>query len=144
MLIQYIDGIYVCDIKTSLNKMLYEKYDIDIVLNFTTDYPFIDMNIKKCRIPISNILNHHTDIPLIKNNLQKILKYIYEILLPFVDTLNEKLGLDISKESIYNTKLKSGIRTTGHYTEIHTPYTIERVGKLFANEIKAYGYNYGN
>lgn len=47
MLIQYIDGIYVCDIKTSLNKMLYEKYDIDIVLNFTTDYPFIDMNIKK-------------------------------------------------------------------------------------------------
>ena len=78
MLIQYIDGIYVCDIKTSLNKMLYKKYDIDIILNFTVDYPFIDYNIKKTRIPVSSILNHHTDIPLIKNNLQKILKYIYD------------------------------------------------------------------
>jgi len=70
--------------------------------------------------------------------------FFYEKMEEMYDTLNEKLGLDISKESIYNTKLKSGIRTTGHYTEIHTPYTIERVGKLFANEIKAYGYNYGN
>ena len=78
MLIQYIDGIYVCDIKTSFEKKLYEKYDIDIVLNFTLDYPFVDSDIKKTRIPVSNILNFHTDIPLIKNNLSKILKYIYD------------------------------------------------------------------
>ena len=78
MLIQYIDGIYVCDIKTSFEKKLYEKYDIDIVLNFTIDYPFIDSDFKKTRIPVSNILNFHTDIPIIKNNLSKILKYIYD------------------------------------------------------------------
>ena len=78
MLIQYMDGIYVCDIKTSFEKKLYEKYDINIVLNFTVDYPFIDSDIKKTRIPVSNLLNHHTDIPLIKNNLSKILKYIYD------------------------------------------------------------------
>lgn len=78
MLIQYIDGIYVCDIKTSFEKKLYEKYDIDIVLNFTIDYPFIDSDLKKTRIPVSNILNFHTDIPIIKNNLSKILKYIYD------------------------------------------------------------------
>jgi hypothetical protein len=78
MLIQYIDGIYVCDIKTSFEKKLYEKYDIDIVLNFTIDYPFIDLDLKKTRIPVSNILNFHTDIPIIKNNLSKILKYIYD------------------------------------------------------------------
>jgi hypothetical protein len=77
MLIQYIDGIYVCDIKTSFEKTLYTKYDINIVLNFTVDYPFVDLNIKKTRIPVSNILNYHTDMPLIKNNLSTILKYIY-------------------------------------------------------------------
>ena len=77
MLIQYIDGIYVCDIKTSFEKTLYTKYDINIVLNFTIDYPFIDLDIKKTRIPVSNILNYHTDMPLIKNNLSTILKYIY-------------------------------------------------------------------
>ncbi len=78
MLIQYIDGIYVCDIKTSFEKTLYTKYDINIVLNFTVDYPFIDLDIKKTRIPVSNILNYHTDMPLIKNNLSTILKYIYD------------------------------------------------------------------
>ena len=76
MITQYIEGIYVCDIKTSLEKSIYNKYNIDIVLNFTIDYPFIDLDIKKTRIPISDSLNHHTDIPLLKNNLNKILKYI--------------------------------------------------------------------
>ena len=76
MITQYIEGIFVCDIKTSLEKSIYNKYNIDIVLNFTIDYPFIDLDIKKTRIPISDSLNHHTDIPLLKNNLSKILKYI--------------------------------------------------------------------
>lgn len=76
MITQYIEGIYVCDIKTSLEKSIYNKYNIDIVLNFTIDYPFINLDIKKTRIPVSDSLNHHTDIPLLKNNLNNILKYI--------------------------------------------------------------------
>ena len=76
MIVQYIDGIFVSDIKTSFEKSIYKKYNIDIVINLTIDYPFIDLNIKKTRIPLSNSLNYHTDIPLLKNNLQKILKYI--------------------------------------------------------------------
>ena len=78
MITQYIEGIYVCDISTSLNKMVYKKYNIDIVLNLSVDYPFVDLNIKKIRIPVSNSLNYHTDIPLLKNNSDKILKYIYD------------------------------------------------------------------
>lgn len=70
--------------------------------------------------------------------------FFYEKMEEMYDTLNEKLGLDISRESIYNTKLKSGIRKTGHYSKIHTPYTIDRVRKLFANEIEAFGYSYDN
>ena len=78
MIVQYIDGIFICDIKTSFEKSIYKKYNIDIVLNFTIDYPFIDLDIKKTRIPVSNSLNFHTDIPLLQNNVQKILKYIYD------------------------------------------------------------------
>ena len=29
MITQYIEGIYVCDIKTSLEKSIYNKYNID-------------------------------------------------------------------------------------------------------------------
>jgi len=78
MIIQYIDGIYVCDIKTSYDKNIYLKYNINIIINFSVDYPFIELKKKKTRIPISDSLNHHTDIVLIKNNLEKILKYIYD------------------------------------------------------------------
>mgnify|MGYP001352449423 CR=1 FL=1 len=78
MITQYIEGIYVCDISTSLNKIIFQKYNIDIVLNLSVDYPFADLNIKKTRIPISNNLNFHTDIPLLQNNMGKILKYIYD------------------------------------------------------------------
>ena len=78
MITEYIEGIYVCDISTSLNKMVYQKYNIEIVINLSVDYPFTDLNIKKTRIPVSNSLNFHTDIPLLQNNLQKILKYIYD------------------------------------------------------------------
>jgi len=76
MIVQYIDGIFICDIKTSFEKSIYKKYNIDIVLNFTIDYPFVDLDIRKTRIPVSNSLNYHTDIPLLKNNLKKLLKYI--------------------------------------------------------------------
>jgi len=78
MITEYIEGIYVCDISTSLNKMVYQKYNIEIVINLSVDYPFTDLNIKKTRIPVSNSLNFHTDIPLLQNNIHKILKYIYD------------------------------------------------------------------
>lgn len=70
--------------------------------------------------------------------------FFYEKMEEMYDTLNEKLNLDISRDLIYNTKLKSGIRKTGHYTEIHTPYTIDCVAELFKNEIENYGYKYGD
>ena len=76
MLIEYIHGIYGCDINTSLNKDIYKKYNINIVINLTQLHGFVDISIKKIRIPLSNDLNFHTDIKLLNDNLEKILEFI--------------------------------------------------------------------
>ena len=77
MLIEYIHGIYGCDVNTSLNKDIYKKYNINIVINCTQLHGFVDLSIKKIRIPISNDLNFHTDIVMLNNNISKILLFIY-------------------------------------------------------------------
>ena len=76
MLTEYLQGIYVSDINTAFDKTIYQKYNIDIVINCTIDYGFLDLNIKKIRIPLSNDLNYHTDIKLLNQNLNKILSFI--------------------------------------------------------------------
>ena len=76
MLTEYIQGIYNCDITTSLDRQIYKKYNINIVINLTQLNGFVDLNIKKIRIPLSNDLNFHTDIQLLNNNLGKILAFI--------------------------------------------------------------------
>ena len=76
MLIEYIQGIYNCDITTSLETQIYKKYNINIVINLTQLHGFVDLSIKKIRIPLSNDLNFHTDIKLLNDNLAKILEFI--------------------------------------------------------------------
>ena len=106
MLTEYLQGIYVSDINTAFDKIIYQKYNIDIVINCTIDFGFLDINIKKIRIPLSNDLNYHTDIKLLNQNLNKILSFIndnyieYNILLCCYDGLTISpiiVGLFISK-----------------------------------------------
>ena len=106
MLTEYLQGIYVSDINTAFDKTIYQKYNIDIVINCTIDFGFLDINIKKIRIPLSNDLNYHTDIKLLNQNLNKILSFIndnyieYNILLCCYDGLTISpiiVGLFISK-----------------------------------------------
>jgi len=106
MLTEYLQGIYVSDINTAFDKTIYQKYNIDIVINCTIDFGFLDLNIKKIRIPLSNDLNYHTDIKLLNQNLNKILSFIndnyieYNILLCCYDGLTISpiiVGLFISK-----------------------------------------------
>lgn len=77
MLIEYINNIYCCSVKESYDKSIYIKYNIDIIINCTKDYNFIDIEKKKIRIPLSQNLDYHTDVILLKKNLNKILEYIY-------------------------------------------------------------------
>ena len=106
MLTEYLQGIYVSDINTAFDKTIYQKYNIDIVINCTIDFGFLDLNIKKIRIPLSNDLNYHTDIKLLNQNLYKILSFIndnyieHNILLCCYDGLTISpiiVGLFISK-----------------------------------------------
>ena len=76
MLIEYIKGLYSSDVNTSLDKQIYKKYNIDIVINFSQLHGFVDLSIKKIRIPISNDLNFHTDIKILNDNLHNILEFI--------------------------------------------------------------------
>lgn len=78
MLIEYIHNIYSSDLNTSMDKNIYLKYNINTVINCSINFGFLDINIKKIRIPISNDLNSHTDIPLLIKNINKILSYIYD------------------------------------------------------------------
>ena len=76
MLTEYIQGIYNSDITTSFDREIYKKYNINIVINLTQLHGFVDLNIKKIRIPVSNDLNFHTDIKILNDNLAKILEFI--------------------------------------------------------------------
>lgn len=77
MLIEYIQGIYSSDITESLHHEIYKKYNIDIVINCTQLHGFVDLSIKKVRIPVSNDLNFHTDIQILQKNLPTLLEFIY-------------------------------------------------------------------
>lgn len=77
MLIEYIQGIYSSDITESLHHEIYKKYNIDIVINCTQLHGFVDLSIKKVRIPVSNDLNYHTDIQILQKNLPTLLEFIY-------------------------------------------------------------------
>lgn len=77
MLTEYIQGIYSSDITESLHHEIYKKYNISIVINCTQLHGFVDLSIKKVRIPVSNDLNFHTDIQILQKNLPTLLEFIY-------------------------------------------------------------------
>jgi len=67
----------------------------------------------------------------------------YHELDKIIPTLNEKLRLDLDPDLIHNTKLKSGLREDKPYTEYYDDWSREWVAKRFENEIKEFGYEFG-
>ena len=81
MILQILNNIYICDINESYEKYIYDKYNINIIINCTQNNKFININsIKKVRIPVSFNMDN-TDINLLNTNLNKILSYIKNNLL---------------------------------------------------------------
>jgi hypothetical protein len=68
--------------------------------------------------------------------------YKYEEMEEMYADLNERFRLTIPLTEVKKTKLKGDIRKERDYRKLHTNATIERVEKLFENEIKAFGYTY--
>ena len=71
MIHEIISGIYISNMNTSLDNIIYKKYNITIVLNISTTIPFVNLNIKKIRLPFNNI-------QILKNNFNNILLFIYK------------------------------------------------------------------
>tara|TARA_B100001094_G_C18131241_1_gene772415 strand:- start:452 stop:868 length:417 start_codon:yes stop_codon:yes gene_type:complete len=79
MLTEIISGIWIGNIQESYNEEFYNDNLIDIVINCTVDYGFLDLpKLKKIRIPITSGIDPNNDIQLLKNNMEKILNLIYE------------------------------------------------------------------
>tara|TARA_Y100001958_G_C21246399_1_gene576847 strand:+ start:2844 stop:3254 length:411 start_codon:yes stop_codon:yes gene_type:complete len=96
MITQIINNIFISDIHTSFEDDIYKKYNINIVINCTTNHKFINLeNVKKVRIPLSYDMNQN-DNKLLSMNLDNILDYIKNNLLNNVILITCYDGLRIS------------------------------------------------
>tara|TARA_Y100000817_G_C16858702_1_gene544996 strand:- start:112 stop:528 length:417 start_codon:yes stop_codon:yes gene_type:complete len=74
---EIISGLWLGDINDSLNKSFLKDNLIDILINCTTNYGYIDsIETKKLRIPLSYNLLPGTDLILLKKNHDKIVSFI--------------------------------------------------------------------
>ena len=65
MLTEYIHGIYVSNIKTSYNKNIYKKYNINIIINCSLDYD------SKAKVQLPHELERWIEASNISNNLKE-------------------------------------------------------------------------
>lgn len=74
--------------------------------------------------------------------LENMKVYKYENIYFLYTMLKNKYGIDISMETVHNTRLKSGLRKVNDYREIHSNTTRKIVSDLFADEIKEFNYEF--
>ena len=70
MITEIINGIYIGDVDSLLDKDIYQLYNIDIVINLTTQYQFLDNNTSKIRYPILNFTDY-------LDKYKKLIQFIY-------------------------------------------------------------------
>lgn len=70
MITEIINGIYIGDIDSFLDKDIYKLYNIDIVINLTTQYQFLDNNTNKIKYPIINFTDY-------LYKYKKLIQFIY-------------------------------------------------------------------
>ena len=72
----------------------------------------------------------------------KVQVFKYEYLSDLITHLNVKFNLNISKEELQNTRLKSEFRKIKDYKLLHTNKTINYIQNLFAEEINFLKYKF--
>tara|TARA_Y100001958_G_scaffold158540_1_gene156727 strand:- start:2989 stop:3378 length:390 start_codon:yes stop_codon:yes gene_type:complete len=70
MITEIINGIYIGDINSLLDKNVYKLYNIDIVINLTTHYQFLDIKVSKIKYPIINFTDY-------LDKYRKLIQFIY-------------------------------------------------------------------
>lgn len=71
MITEILSGFYIGDVNALLNKDIYNIYNIDIVINLTNNYQFLDVDTQKLRVPIKNFIDY-------KDKYEKLLMYLYK------------------------------------------------------------------
>lgn len=71
MITEILSGLYIGDANALLNKEIYKTYNIDIVINLTTNYQFLDNDVQKIKLPIKNFIDY-------KDRYKNLLVYIYK------------------------------------------------------------------
>jgi galactose-1-phosphate uridylyltransferase len=69
MIMEIITGFYIGDIDAMLDRDLYKKYNINIIINLTNNYQFIDTKTIKTKLPIRNFVDY-------MDKYKKLLNYI--------------------------------------------------------------------
>jgi hypothetical protein len=70
MIVEILSSLLIGNIDDGYDKSVYETYQIDIILNCSTDKKFVDINnVEKVRLPLK-------DMESLKKNKIKILKFI--------------------------------------------------------------------
>ena len=69
MIMEIITGFYIGDINAMLDRDLYKKYNINIIINLTNNYQFIDTKTIKTKLPIRNFVDY-------MDKYKKLLNYI--------------------------------------------------------------------
>ena len=69
--------------------------------------------------------------------------YRYEDMAFMYNQLNNRFNFNITEEQYTNTRMKSGVRKSGHYSELYNDSTKHIVSKKFKQEIYTLGYDYG-
>ena len=78
MITEIINGIYIGDVDSLLDKDIYQLYYIDIVINLTTQYQFLDNNTNKIRYPILNFMDY-------LDKYKKLIKFIYSKFINYIN-----------------------------------------------------------
>ena len=92
MLTEIISGIWIGNIQDSYNEEFYNDNLIDIVINCTIDYGFLDLpKLKKIRIPITSSIDPNNDLQLLKNNMVFFFLSVHGVTLPIGQARSSKL-----------------------------------------------------
>jgi len=73
---EILSGLWVGDVGIAMNDKFIKDNDISIILNCTATFEFTSLNLKKIRLPFSDLFDQSKDVELLKENKTKLCMFI--------------------------------------------------------------------
>jgi len=78
---EIISGLWIGDVNDIYKTEFYKDNNINIAINCTKDQGFLNLeNLKKVRLPLSNVLDMNNDIYMLQEKREEILNFIHNSL----------------------------------------------------------------